>query len=170
MRTTAGFFARSVKLLLKTGSLGLCLIITLFLSVAGDEARDRCPLEDASSVAVLNANWNIMRAQGNSMEPLIRHGDVIIVSGFSFEDLKPGMIALFSDDSGEFVLHRVELEEAMFFRTRGLRNRRLDPGELSPTNLKGVLVAVLRRAPGMCAASDCASLLAIAHCKSEDDR
>lgn len=104
-----------------------------------------CPaFEDARAIAALSQAWQVLRCKGDSMEPAIRNGDYAIVDTSAFTTVQPGMMVAFLDEDGALVLHRVELATESEFRTRGLRNRTLDPLPLSEKNFQGVVIAVLR--------------------------
>ena len=65
----------------------------------------------------------LIKIVGTSMLPLLRHGSSARVELCSFEDMRPGDLAVFKNEGGEFVCHRVfekhRQGEEWFLKTKG---------------------------------------------------
>jgi signal peptidase I len=65
----------------------------------------------------------LIKIVGASMLPLLRHGSSATVEFCSFEEMRPGDLAVFKKEGGEFVCHRVlgkhRQGEQSFLKTKG---------------------------------------------------
>jgi signal peptidase len=73
------------------------------------EQLNRCSASfDRISVDLLQAGYALrFTAQGTSMSPLIRDGDVVLIEPICSKLPKPSEIVLFTNQQGNLVLHRV---------------------------------------------------------------
>lgn len=100
-------------------------------------------IQDAEVVAAQNRNWRVMVGDGHSMAPYFHEGSVLLVDRARFDDLKPGMMVVFRDDEGDLVGHWLVSRIRGHWVTRGVNNKRHDPGFMSRPDYEGVVFGVL---------------------------
>lgn len=103
-------------------------------------------ISDALHVAQQKPTWEVMVAKGDSMVPHYGDGSVLVVDALPFENLRPGMIAVFKDAAGDWVGHFIQARGAEGWITRGINNSRADAAELTESNYHGVIFGVLNSA------------------------
>jgi signal peptidase I len=85
--------------------------------------------------------------QSNSMSPTFNTGDIILVSGIAFENLKTGDIVLFTDNYGGTVAHRVVSIDTTgrTFTTKGDANSQTAAFErdVPSNNLRGIVTGTI---------------------------
>jgi hypothetical protein len=112
-----------------------------------DEPNDGVPfaqaLSDAQKVASMHKGWNVFLARGQSMIPQFTSASILVAATAKFEALKPGMLVVYRDASGDVVAHRlVELTDSGWI-VKGLNNDKADPGLVTAKNLQGVVCGIL---------------------------
>ncbi|WP_309398807.1 hypothetical protein [Cerasicoccus maritimus] len=103
-------------------------------------------ISDGQKVAERNAGWEVMLGGGQSMAPYFGNGSVLLVDEAPMSKLKPGMMVVFEDEAGDLVGHWLMRNEDGRWITRGVNNRRDDPGSLNAHNYRGVIFGVLNSA------------------------
>jgi signal peptidase I len=85
-----------------------------------------------------------MKAEGHSMQPLIRPGDTLIISDISPTELRRGqVIALANDTEDKLIVHRLVKSSHNRLLTQG-DNASLPDGVFSEANLLGIVRCVER--------------------------
>lgn len=137
----------------------LALIYWLATSEAQGAANSpvsyRDALSDASSIAQLNTNWNVMRCSGASMEPFYSSDSILVVDKVKVADLRIGMIAVYRDADGDLVAHKVIEANSSQAWAKGVNNTHRDPTPITADNLSGVVFTVLHTS-GQSSAGDMA--------------
>jgi len=100
-------------------------------------------LDDARRMADMNSGWKVFMIKGDSMEPHFGKNSMVVVDKSSFDSLKPGMMVVYQDASGDFVAHRLIEHTNAGWVIKGQNNDRMDPGLVTPGNYQGVIFAVL---------------------------
>jgi len=100
-------------------------------------------LGEALRVAAMNPSWTVMRCEGDSMTPYFGEATLMLVQPARLADLRPGMIAVYRDSTGDMVAHNVISIENGSVTTRGVNNDRNDPESVNEANLVGVAFGLI---------------------------
>lgn len=88
----------------------------------------------------------VVRIYGQSMEPALSPGDLIVVKESSH--LEEGQIAVYRSEDGEGICHRVLIdasyEDRQLYIFKGDNNDRMDSQVVTEDNIEGVMVFHLR--------------------------
>jgi len=99
-----------------------------------------------SLVLALGTTHPFYVVEGNSMEPTLSDGDLVMVKKVDPEDVKVGDVIVFHEPGSEstVIIHRVvgkvERDGRVFFQTKGDNNDVQDPWLVSEEDLIGVVV------------------------------
>ncbi|WP_309385502.1 S24/S26 family peptidase [Cerasicoccus frondis] len=133
--------------------LSLLIADTIYGSSPAVNIRTDVPMpqaiDDALAAAEHNQQWVVMLGDGHSMAPYYGRGSVLMVSPMCFYKLKPGMIAVYRDNSGDLIGHWLIESENGKWVTQGANNRPVDPQLMEKHNYVGVVFGVLNSA-GIC--------------------
>jgi signal peptidase I len=77
--------------------------------------------DDAVALANLHDGSIVMTVQGNSMIPMFRNNDVVVVHPMKKEGLKKGMICIYKNELGELISHSVVSIDPLKFK--GMNNK-----------------------------------------------
>lgn len=80
--------------------------------------------------------------RGDSMEPMLSDGTVIVIKPVEFDEIDLGMDVAYRNARGDMVLHRIVRRRSGGWVAKGLNNPKVDPDLVTPDNLIGVLYAV----------------------------
>ena len=80
--------------------------------------------------------------RGNSMEPMLADGTVIVIKPVPFSEIDLGMDVAYTNSKGEMVLHRIIRRRGNVWIAKGINNPGVDPDPVTESNLIGVLYAV----------------------------
>ena len=105
-------------------------------------------LSDAQSVANMNSNWQVFMIKGQSMEPQFGKNSMLVINKCGFDALRPGMIVIYRDDSGDMVAHRLVEKTADGWIAKGQNNDKADPGRVTASNLQGAVFAIIHYKAG----------------------
>ena len=84
--------------------------------------------------------------EGDSMEPTLHDGDLVVVKKANIEDVKVGDVIVFHEprEKSKIIIHRVvgrvKVRGQVFLRTKGDNNSKPDPWLVSEEDLIGVAV------------------------------
>jgi len=109
-----------------------------------DGMRESEWLRDLEAVLALNPDWTLYRCRGDSMEPILSDGDIVILQRGGFVDLGVGMLAAYRCGSGLPVLHQIVAESDDGFIMRGKGNPKGDRDLLDASNFLGSVVGIFR--------------------------
>ena len=99
-------------------------------------------LADAARLVAMRPQFEVYRAQGDSMEPFFREDALLLVAETRWDELENGMIVLFEDAEGDMVAHQITKLRRNSAQTRGYNNRRADRDPLTAANLRGVVAGI----------------------------
>ena len=97
-------------------------------------------------ILVLGTTQPFYVVKGNSMEPTLRDGDLVVVKKVEPSEVEPGDIIVFykPGSKSEIIIHRViqkaERRGEVYFRTKGDNNDSADPWLVPEEDLIGVVV------------------------------
>ncbi len=80
--------------------------------------------------------------RGDSMEPVLQDGTVILLHRVPFSELEMGMEVAYRNRKGEQVIHQLVRKTRRGWIAKGLNNLREDPDPVTEANLIGVLYGV----------------------------
>jgi signal peptidase I len=100
-------------------------------------------LVEARAVAALNPHWEVLAVQGSSMEPQFGDSSLLLVGAATFDDLRPGMVVVYRDATGDWVAHRLIQRTADGWVAKGYNNANNDPGLVTAKNLRGVVFGLV---------------------------
>jgi len=128
--------------------LNVCFEVNLGIVIS--EKCLTCDSEEFGTISseLLKAGKTIrFTAKGASMHPLIRDGDIVLVTPLKQEKIHKGDVVLFTVGNGRALLHRVvrirKNRGEVFFYIQGDHNNHSD-GYISKANIHGLMVAVDR--------------------------
>jgi len=97
-----------------------------------------------------NNDFLLYSTWGGSMFPFIRGGDSILVKKVPLETIEAGDAIVFESDAKVKVCHRVvrieKKESALWFHTKGYKNKPCDVHPVSQERVLGKVVAINRKA------------------------
>jgi hypothetical protein len=96
----------------------------------------------AESFAKTVDHGSVWYGEGLSMEPVLEPGSWIVTHPHPFEELKPGMVVLYTTTEGRPVAHALVRRTSRGWLVVGVNNRRVDPELVTATNIAGVIAAV----------------------------
>ena len=96
----------------------------------------------AESFAKTIDKGSIWYGEGLSMEPLLKPGSWIVTHPHAFDELKPGMVVLYTTTQGRPVAHALFRRTSRGWLAIGVNNRRVDSELVTSTNFAGVIAAV----------------------------
>lgn len=112
-------------------------------SCRGDPAEiNQLLSQRAESFAKTLDNGSVWYGEGLSMDPLLEPGSWIVTHPRGFDELKPGMVVLYTTATGRPVAHALYRRTSRGWLAVGVNNRRIDPELVTSTNLAGVIAAV----------------------------
>jgi hypothetical protein len=100
-------------------------------------------LADARKVVAQHPGWIVFTAKGQSMEPQFGGTSLLLASEANFDNLRPGMLVVYRDASGDRVAHRLMERTDAGWVVKGLNNDKADPGLVTKDNLQGVIFGIL---------------------------
>ncbi|WP_309384804.1 hypothetical protein [Cerasicoccus frondis] len=100
-------------------------------------------IDDALSVARQNPSWVVMLGSGQSMLPYFGEGSVLLVERARYDELEPGMMAVYLDKSGDLVSHQLIRKVGSSWVTQGVNNAVVDKEYVGAHNYLGVVFGVL---------------------------
>jgi hypothetical protein len=100
-------------------------------------------LADAQKVASTHPGWKVFQAKGQSMEPEFGSFSLLIATNADFSTLRPGMLVVYRDQSGDLVAHRLMAVTTEGWVVKGLNNDKADPGKVTRDNFQGVVFGSL---------------------------
>lgn len=80
--------------------------------------------------------------RGDSMEPVLQEGTVILLRRIEFSELEVGMDVAYSNRRGEQVIHQLVRKRGNGWVAKGINNPREDPDLVTADNLIGVLYGI----------------------------
>lgn len=101
----------------------------------------------AEAFADMIGNGSVWYGEGLSMEPLLQPGSWLVTKPEPFENLKPGMVVLYTTSEGKPVAHALLRRTSGGWLVAGVNNRRVDPERVTPSNFAGVIAAVFAPRP-----------------------
>lgn len=87
------------------------------------------------------ANASVWYGDGLSMSPLLEPGSWVVIRPWAYEELKPGMIVLYTNNSGRRIAHALVRKTPHGWLAAGVNNRSPDRELVTPLNIAGVLAA-----------------------------
>jgi hypothetical protein len=114
------------------------------LSPAPEVTTPYLAVESAKTYVREHPGSDFAIGNGDSMLPLYRDGDVIILERPAISELKAGQTVMFMSDEGVPVAHILMARTTAGWRTMGLNNAQLDPGTLRDRIYMGVVVKAYR--------------------------
>lgn len=127
---------------------GSLLAVVLFLVAAGAVARPGSgetldtAIRDAIEAASMHEDRMVFRCKGESMLPLFGPGSMALARKTAFENIRPGMIAIYRDEANDLVAHRVMSSGDRGWTVKGQNNRRADREQVTEENFVGIVYAV----------------------------
>ena len=80
--------------------------------------------------------------RGDSMEPVLQEGTVILLRRIEFSDLEVGLDVAYRNRHGEQVIHQLVRKRGKGWVAKGINNPREDPDLVTADNLIGVLYGI----------------------------
>jgi hypothetical protein len=105
-------------------------------------------LMDAQTVARQHEGWKVYMSHGDSMGVEFNGSSLLIADRADFSSLKPGMLVIYRDASGDLVSHRLISQTAQGWVIKGLNNDKVDPGLVTADNLVGVVFGIVNYQAG----------------------
>lgn len=82
------------------------------------------------------------KVRGDSMEPVLQDGTVILLRRIDFSELEVGMDVAYTNRRGEQVVHQLVRRRGNAWVAKGINNPREDPDLVTSENLIGVLYGI----------------------------
>lgn len=98
-------------------------------------------VRDASRVAS-RLGGEVVRVSGDSMLPYFGNGSVLVVRKEGFAGLRAGAVAVYRNNFGDVVAHRLESATAGGWTVRGSNNREADSTVVTEANFLGTVYVV----------------------------
>lgn len=98
-------------------------------------------VSDASRIAS-RLGAEVVRVSGDSMLPYFGNGSVLVVRKAGFEALRAGAVAVYRNNFGDVVAHRVEAAANGGWTVRGANNRSADSTVVTADNFLGTVYVV----------------------------
>jgi len=106
------------------------------------------PWQEAAAVAAKVPASTVVIGHGGSMDPLYPEGTVLVLQQMRWENLRPGMTAIYSKDPDNpyhMVAHALLKREADEWLAQGLANAQPDRTLVREDNYVGTVVAAFRK-------------------------
>jgi hypothetical protein len=106
--------------------------------VSADQA-----LRDAQTIAAMRPHWSVVRCNGDSMDPHFGNNSLALVDALPYGTLKPQMIVIYRDPSGDLVGHRLIEKTDSGWIAQAVNNRNPDPYRITENNYIGVIFGLI---------------------------
>jgi hypothetical protein len=133
-------------LFLLTGCQGPALLHTRLSPPVALVTKD--PWQEAAAVAAKVPESSVVIGHGGSMDPLYPEGTVLVLQQMRWENLRPGMTAIYNKDPENpyhMVAHALLKREADEWVAQGLANAQPDRTLVREDNYVGTVVAAFRK-------------------------
>ena len=98
-------------------------------------------MKAARVISSRQGNLLIGEITGDSMEPVLSEGSVVVLQQVPYESLERGMDVVYQNRQGEQVVHKLLQKTHRGWMVKGINNPRADPDLVTEGNLIGVVFA-----------------------------
>lgn len=136
---------RPVTALTRMSAIALMLLSSMTVTWGGPSSpvsADQA-LRDAHAIAAMRPNWSVVRCSGDSMDPHFGNNSLALIDALPYEALRPHMIVVYRDPSGDLVGHRLIENTDSGWIAQAVNNHTPDPYQITEDNYIGVIFGLI---------------------------